>query len=75
MASAETSNAPTNYLAELTRTARREAVDMIVGAIGEDAMRDLRHEGEAMDRDQAALCAIDRIQLLEAQTRSGGSDG
>lgn len=46
-----------NPVAELITAVRGDTSQLLVAAIGEARMRDLRAQGEAMDRDQAAAYA------------------
>jgi hypothetical protein len=49
-------------LIELIVSVRRDTTQWVVGALGEPRMRELRAQGEAMDRDQAGAYAIGHIE-------------
>jgi predicted ATPase len=62
-----------NEYASIVASARRQASDIAVAALGEDLVRELRREGEAMDRDKAITYALTRIDQLPATATLGGS--
>jgi len=61
-----------NSLIEMVTLVRRDTRALLVDAIGESRMRELRAKGEAMDRDQASAYARAHILEYFAAIDSGG---